>query len=87
MLMPQTGTDEAERVAERLRATIESTAGKSVRGTQGVQVTASFGISEFDNHETYEELIKDADRALYVAKDEGRNRVKRYDPSMDAIAA
>ena len=87
MLMPQTETDEAERVAERLRAAIESTAGKSVRGAQDVQVTASFGIAEFDNHETYEELIKDADRALYAAKDEGRNRVKRYDASMDAVAA
>ncbi len=87
MLMPQTGVDEAERVAERLRATIESTAAKGVRGAQGVQVTASFGIAEFDKHETYEELIRDADRALYVAKDEGRNRVKRYDASMDALAA
>ena len=86
MLMPQAGPDEAERVAERLRATIESTAGKSVRGAQDVKVTASFGIAEFDNHETYEELIKEADRALYVAKDEGRNRVKCYDSSMDAVA-
>ena len=87
MLMPQAGIDEAERVAERLRATIESTAGKSVRGTQVVQVTAIFGIVEFNNHETYEELIKDADRALYVAKDEGRNRVKRYHVSMNAVPA
>ncbi|UCH47985.1 MAG: GGDEF domain-containing protein [Betaproteobacteria bacterium] len=87
MLMPQSGMDEAERVAERLRAAIESTAGKSVRGAQGVQVTASFGIAEFDKHENYEDLIKDADRALYVAKDEGRNRVKRYDSSMDAVTA
>lgn len=87
MLMPQAGIEEAERVAERLRGAIESTAGKSVRGAQGAKVTASFGIVEFDKHESYEDLIRDADRALYVAKDEGRNRVKRYDASMDALAA
>ena len=83
MLMPQTSIDEAERVAELLRGAIETTAGKGVRGSRGAQITASFGIAEFDNHETCEELIRDADHALYVAKEKGRNCVKCYENDAD----
>jgi PleD family two-component response regulator len=38
-------------------------------------ITASFGLSEWQPGERYESLFMRADRALYQAKLEGRNRV------------
>lgn len=42
-------------------------------------ITASFGMSEFPTHgQTFEELIETADKALYYSKENGRNRVTKY---------
>ena len=52
------------------------------------QVTASFGVSMYTPEvETRAELIDRADKALYVAKEEGRNRVKRWSDMADKKAA
>lgn len=60
--------------AERLRSKIEALMPESIA------VTASFGVAQLDAHiEQYEELLKNADTALYVAKEEGRNRVVLYE--------
>ena len=37
-------------------------------------ITASFGIAEMHEHDTYESIFERADQALYRAKQEGRNR-------------
>jgi len=71
LLLSHTDLDGAVALAERIRTTFES---KSVHGTN-LTVTASFGVVEFNEGEDAEELIKRADKALYRAKDEGRNRV------------
>jgi diguanylate cyclase (GGDEF)-like protein len=75
LLLPQTGSMEATEVAERLRERIASTAAFH-RGA-AISVTASFGVA------TYLELVTDrdqlfptADAALYLAKADGRNRVR-----------
>ncbi len=65
--MPQ-----AERLAERLRESIESHESASTPG-----VTASFGLAQYRADDTPETFIKRADRALYGAKALGRNRVER----------
>ena len=50
-------------------------------------VTCSVGISIYpDNGETSELLLKNADRAMYEAKNNGKNRYFFYDRSMDALA-
>lgn len=63
-------------VAERLRESVQTLAGGAVREPRGLKVTASFGVSAFDSGTTgFELLIHRADKALYVSKGAGRNRV------------
>jgi diguanylate cyclase (GGDEF)-like protein len=67
--MPQTRFDQACQVAERLRSIVEQYAG-------GVPVTISIGVSVMDATDPNLEMLLDrADRALYSAKQSGRNRV------------
>ena len=75
VLLPQTSMDGARDFAERLRKAIESRvvlhAGREIR------VTASFGVATYpDSVGTHDALFPTADRALYQAKAEGRNRVR-----------
>ncbi|MBF0471394.1 MAG: ammonium transporter [Gammaproteobacteria bacterium] len=61
----------AEELAERLRSGVES----ALFSTVG-SVTCSFGVSSPKNdHHTLDALIENADKALYRAKELGRNRV------------
>ena len=63
-------------VAERLRADIANTPFEIVAGADPLNVTVSIGCaSTTDPMETGESLIARADRALYQAKDAGRNCV------------
>jgi diguanylate cyclase (GGDEF)-like protein len=74
VLLPETDLASAVIVAERLRQQI---AARDVDlGTRIVRVTVSIGVAELQPGMTsIHELIKLADRALYVAKRTGRNRV------------
>lgn len=74
VILPDTNKDQAIKVAEKLRQKIEMT-DFTVKGRLAT-VTISVGITEIlptDN--TSEEIIDRADRALYLAKGSGRNRV------------
>lgn len=72
VLLPGTPADAAAGVAEKLRASIEACP-FNFRG-QRVTITMSFGISEFRALEAPETVFDRADKALYKAKEEGRNR-------------
>jgi two-component system cell cycle response regulator len=76
VVMPDTSPEIAASVAERLRSVIEM-APFVVKGSgQELQVTASFGIaSRTPQVITPGHLMKQADVALYEAKNAGRNRV------------
>jgi two-component system cell cycle response regulator len=76
IVMPDTSASVAASVAERLRASIESKPFLLRGANLMLNVTASFGISSrVTATETPEQLMKQADRALYEAKNAGRNRV------------
>ncbi|HCM06726.1 MAG TPA: hypothetical protein DIC30_12030 [Oceanospirillales bacterium] len=73
-LMPETSREEAKLVADKLRQKIENSPFSFKK--EPVQITISFGISEFAQNESADEVFARADKALYEAKDNGRNQVK-----------
>lgn len=73
-LMPETSTDEAKIVAEKLRKKIEESPFNFKK--EPVQITVSFGISEFAEGESVDNVFERADKALYKAKEQGRNQVQ-----------
>ncbi|MBB4142456.1 PleD family two-component system response regulator [Rhizobium rhizoryzae] len=75
VVMPDTDAHSAASIAERLRGIIEA-APFALPSGGSLQITASLGIASFTaGVETPEQLLKNADRALYEAKNSGRNRV------------
>ena len=91
VLLPRTDQESASRVAERIRALIEmagSPPQAPIPNTECLMwVTASCGISTCVPNRTMskETLLESADKAMYQAKSEGRNRVcyRSFDPSRD----
>ncbi|MDL2400829.1 PleD family two-component system response regulator [Rhizobium mayense] len=76
VVMPDTSPEVSAAVAERLRAVVETMPFTLRASGVALDVTASFGIaSRWETVETPEQLMKHADRALYEAKNAGRNRV------------
>ena len=64
----------AAKLAERCRQAVEGV--RVSAGADTVTTTASFGIADADNADSPETLIRQADEALYRAKNAGRNRVE-----------
>jgi diguanylate cyclase (GGDEF)-like protein len=64
-------------VAERLRKRVETFGFPSSDGGAPLRVTISVGVTEFDPESAYapSEIIREADRALYLSKENGRNKV------------
>ncbi|HPF13987.1 MAG TPA: diguanylate cyclase [Planctomycetota bacterium] len=74
--------EEAAAGCERLRAAVEQIR-VPYQGSE-LMVTMSFGVAEKrPGQETIDDLMKDADNALYDAKDQGRNRVIAHEPPQD----
>jgi len=78
VILPETGTEEALAVAERVRQAAESESKNVFRGD--VPVTVSVGIAGFPIHaKTRHALVLNADAALYYAKQMGRNTSVVYE--------
>ena len=78
VLLPYTHIQEAQIVGERLRKAVESHTipiNTDDLEEKSINVTISMGLAEFNSLETGEELFQRADKALYTAKESGRNRV------------
>ena len=82
VILPDTRLVDGQAVAERLRSAL---AGKRLRnrrtGDDFGRVTLSLGVTSFVPGDTPQTVIERADKALYQAKREGRNRVACQQPS------
>ncbi|WP_408956463.1 diguanylate cyclase [Natroniella sp. ANB-PHB2] len=78
VILPETGLSGAVKVAERLRIGVESLKLPHQKSQISDYVTISAGvaIAKPNNDDGLEKLVKVADAALYLAKEEGRKQVK-----------
>ncbi len=74
IVLPRAGLDEARRIAERIRATVELWDIATPKGGT-IEVTVSVGLAVHRQDETLDALMARADGAMYEAKCLGRNRV------------
>ena len=83
LLLPSTHQEGAEAVAETIRQAIEKSPVKWQE--QEIDITVSIGVATMtpNSRLNYEDLVHNADKALYAAKQQGRNRVVVYDETVD----
>jgi diguanylate cyclase (GGDEF)-like protein len=72
LVMPDTVIKNAVKVSEKLRLAVEALVVETRSGP--VSITISVGIKQYDAGMTLEDLLSKADKALYQAKQGGRNR-------------
>lgn len=71
VVLPDADFDEAMSLAERIRHAIEL----DRIGEEGFRITVSIGCTQRLGQQSYESMLKNADEALYAAKNAGRNQV------------
>jgi len=76
VLLPETDSNGANKALERIRKRVE----ENVFTKAGIKLTISIGVAVYpdDSPLTMEETIEFADKAMYVAKAKGKNRVVFY---------
>lgn len=79
LVLPECDQASAMKLANKIRELIELSL-KEVGGHE-MNISASFGVAQFNGHEAPDSLFHRADQALYLAKELGRNRVE---PSPDS---
>lgn len=89
VMMPGTTLDKAIEIAQEVRTTIESYATMGIDTATPLSVTACLGVSAIEQGASSPgELVDQADKALYQAKDQGRNRVEQWSQALsDSRAA
>ncbi len=81
LVLVDTGAEAALTVAEKIRGEVEATKVPLPGGM--LQKTISIGVAEYPkDSDTFWQVVKFADVALYQAKSSGRNRVVRFAPEM-----
>lgn len=75
VLMCETDLEQSTAAVERLRKALRKLAFDGGQGRGRFYATFSTGIAQYKKGETLEEMLKRADQSLYLAKQEGRDRV------------
>ena len=77
MLLPASDIENALIVAERVRQRLEERPFVLPETNQSLKITASFGLAQIDTskEDDVETAMGQADEALYMSKEAGRNRV------------
>lgn len=79
-------TSVAQRVAETIRRMMAESLFEGFPSREEVHVTVSVGVATFPDHAgSAFELIVNADKALYLAKRTGKDRVRVFDSGKDTV--
>ena len=74
VILPETGAAEAKTVGQRIRIALENERFSPGSGAP-VVITISIGVTEYQPKEELAAFIKRADKAMYLSKQNGRNKV------------
>ncbi|WP_343256005.1 two-component regulator propeller domain-containing protein [Pseudoalteromonas sp. 3D05] len=74
LLMPNKSVEQAQKDCEQLREQIANYDFSSI--ATNLKITASFGVADSRSVDEYDRLLAKADKALYQAKENGRNRIE-----------
>ena len=75
VLLPDVDTEQAVVIGERVRQSVSGTTGDGSDSLIQIPIKISMGVAELQPQGTLESLIRDADKALYRAKNMGRDTV------------
>ena len=88
MILPETKLEDAVKLANHIREIVQGRElVKKSTGENLGKVTMSLGVSQFRMGDTPQTLIERADAALYLAKDQGRNRVVAAGDDTEDVAS
>lgn len=73
IIAPETNIDKSFQLANKLRKIISQ-----YNFIKDKKVTVSIGLAEYEKNYSIDEIISRADKALYKAKNNGRNRVEKF---------
>ena len=74
VILPETNGEEAKTVAQRIRASLESEKFRPIPN-KNAKITISIGVTQYFPKEELSAFIRRADKAMYLSKKNGRNRV------------
>lgn len=74
VMLPETGCEEAQTVAERIRNAVAREKFTPENG-QDLNITISIGVTQYYSEEELSTFIQRADKAMYMSKQNGRDRV------------
>ena len=82
LILPETDLNTCYTVAQRIRKAVEKKTLYIKSQDVKVHLTVSVGVTIFlpeeDDSRTFEQVLQDSDVALYLAKNQGRNKVEMY---------
>jgi diguanylate cyclase (GGDEF)-like protein len=89
IVLPHTTADNAYAAAEKIRRRVAETNFQEMDSQPSGRITISLGVADTDGTsiDEYQELIDMADKALYRAKETGRNRTVMYSPELASQSA
>lgn len=74
IILPETSTDEAVQVAPRIQSGLK-TSPFTPGGGPPVNITMSIGVTQYIPDENVSAFVQRADQAMYMSKNNGRNRI------------
>ncbi|MCU0736485.1 MAG: diguanylate cyclase [Methylotetracoccus sp.] len=86
VILPETGAEEARKVAQRIRTTLEAEVFHPP-SSRPVSKTISIGVTQYGPVESTTDFVRRADQAMYLSKQSGRNCVSVLPPPAQSASS